>query len=95
MVLTGRTTGVSDSRYPREIQARKVSVKYSWTHSGTDVSGGRYETRTRPISNGIVSDGLTLTRKDRVNGVITLTVTHFGETIYTTSFQLSDCESDT
>ncbi len=95
VVLTGRTTRVSESRYSRKIYLNKVSVKYSWTHSGTNISTGRYESRTTPLRNGVVSDGLTLTKKDRVNGLITLTMTHFGEPIYTTSFKLSDCESDT
>lgn len=94
VVLTGRTERVRETRYSRKIYISQVSVKYSWSHSGTNIRGGRYQSRTTPLSNGVVSDGLTLTKKDRVNGVITLTMSHYGETIYETSFKLSDCESD-
>lgn len=94
--IMGYSAPVSDSRRPRgKIHAGRVTVKYSWTHSGTNMTAGRYETRARSQGYGIISDGLTLTKRDRVNGVITLSVTHIGEAVYTTSFKLSDCESDT
>ena len=95
ILLTGRTARVSESRYPRKIHLSRVSIKYSWTHSGRNKAGERFKSRVRPLSNGIISDGLTLTKRDRVNGVITLTATHFGEVIHTTSFELNDCGSDT
>lgn len=90
--LVGYSTPVSDSRRPRgKIHAGRVTLKFSWTHSGIDTTAGRYETRARSQGYGIISDGLTLTKRDRVNGVITLSVTHTGDAVYTTSFKLSDC----
>jgi hypothetical protein len=94
--IVGYSSPASESSRPRgKIHAGRVTLKYAWTHSATDMTAGRYETRARSQGYGIISDGLTLTKRDRVNGVITLSVTHVGEAVYTTSFKLNDCESDT
>ncbi len=79
-------------RHDVSIHSKKVRVTYTWSHTGNSVTRGRYETYVHPLGNGVVSDGLTLTRKDRVNGILSLKVKHKHKVVYETSFKLTGCE---
>ena len=73
--------------------AKKIQVTYAWSHTGNSIIKGRYESYVHPLYNGIVSDGLILTRKDRVDGILTLKVKHKHQVVYETSFKLAGCEN--
>lgn len=83
------------SLFRRHIRTRldNFALTHSWSHSGRDKVGGRYEYEVHPSTNNVVSSGLTLTRKDRVNGALTLVVRYRDQEVYRTSFRLEDCEN--
>jgi len=75
--------------------AKRLKVKYHWSHSATeDLSFSNY---VMPISytswgsDNVLSDGITLARKHRIDGVWTVDVTYNDDTIYQTGFQLVGC----
>ena len=72
--------------------AKAIKVRYKWSHSNANVRGRSYYVTTSPFSSGnVLSDGLTLTRKRRIEGIWTLSVTYDNEEIYRTGFQLFRC----
>lgn len=72
--------------------AKAIKVRYKWSHSNANVRGRSYYVTTSPFSSGnVLSDGLTLTRKRRIEGIWTLSVTYNKEEIYRTGFQLFRC----
>jgi len=77
--------------------SKRLKVKYHWSHSATeDLDFSEY---VLPSSYGVggsenvLSDGITLTKKNRIDGTWTVEVTYKDDTIYQTGFQLVGCPS--
>ena len=77
--------------------SKRLKVKYHWSHSTTeDLSFSYYvipSSYESGLSANVLSDGITLTKKNRINGVWTVEVTHNDDTIYETDFRLVGCPS--
>lgn len=77
--------------------SKRVKVKYHWSHSTTeDLSFSYYVIPSSYRSWGsdnVLSDGITLTRKHRIDGVWTVKVTYKDDTVYQTDFELVGCPS--
>ncbi len=72
--------------------AKRFKVQYHWTHSEDETLSRSEYVMPDIFSNGhILSDGITLTKKRRVDGTWNVRVTHEGEEIYQTSFELVRC----
>ena len=72
--------------------AKRLKVRYHWTHSEDEALSRSHYVEPDFFSNGhILSSGMTLTKKRRVDGTWNIRVTHEGEEIYRTSFELVRC----
>lgn len=77
--------------------SKRLKVKYHWSHSATEDPSYSYFVLPSSYgvggSDNVLSDGITLTKKNRIDGVWTVEVTHNDDTIYQTDFQLVGCPS--
>ena len=80
-------------RYPSS-WSKDVKVKFHWSHSGADELGYSDYVIPSPYGSGnVLSDGMTLSKKNRFDGVWTVKVTYGDETIYQTDFELVGCSN--
>jgi hypothetical protein len=92
-----KKSGTSTDELHGGTWAKRLKVKYHWSHSTAEELG--FSQYVIPSSYGswgsdnILSDGMTLTKKNRIDGVWTVAVTHNDDTIYQTDFQLVGCPS--
>jgi hypothetical protein len=83
-------------RYPTST-IKDTPVRYVWSHSEHDETGGRYlwKTRLHPhYKLTFVSTGLNLRDVDYVDGTVTVNVFVNAASVYETSFRLVGCEAD-
>jgi len=74
--------------------SKDIKVKYHWGHSTAEDLGFSYYVVPSPYGSGnVLSDGMTLSKKNRIDGVWTVAVTYDDDTIYQTTFQLVGCPS--
>lgn len=74
--------------------SREIKVKYHWSHSTAEDLGLSYYVVPSPYGSGnVLSDGITLSKKNRIDGIWTVAVTYNDDTIYQTDFQLVSCPS--
>ena len=77
--------------------SKRLKVKYHWSHSATEDPSYSYFVLPNSYglggSHNVLSDGITLTRKDRIDGIWTVEVTYNDDAIYQTGFQLVGCPS--
>lgn len=86
------TTSVGPQGKSPSAWAKRFKVRYHWTHSENEALGrSEYVTPDRLTNGHILSSGMTLTKKHRVDGTWKVRVTHEGEEIYQTSFELVRC----
>ena len=93
----GKKSEISSGELRGDTWAKKLKVKYHWSHSTSEhLDFSYYVVPTSGWSgpDNILSDGMTLTKKNRIDGVWKVAVTHNDDTIYQTDFQLVGCSSD-
>lgn len=74
--------------------SKAIKVKYHWSHSTAEDLGLSYYVVPSPYGSGnLLSDGITLTKKNRIDGVWTVVVAYNDNTVYQTDFQLVGCPS--
>lgn len=72
--------------------SKDIKVKYHWSHSEAEELDYSYYVVPSPYGSGnVLSDGMTLSKKNRFDGVWSVAVTYNGEQIYQTDFQLVRC----
>ncbi len=90
----GKKSGTSSDELHGGSWSKRLKAKYRWSHStAEDLSFSYYVIPSSYRSDNILSDGITLTRKHRIDGVWTVKVTYNNDTIYQTDFQLVGCPS--
>ena len=87
-----------DDRLYRGQRSQPVSkrprVEYRWQHSAREDSDRRYQQHEYLYGSRHIRPSLRLSNKDRVYGVLLLRVSHDGEVVYETSFELIACPED-
>ena len=74
--------------------SKETKVKYHWSHSTAEDLVLWYYVLPSPYGSGnVLSDGITLSKKYRIDGVWTVVVTYNDDVIYRTDFQLVNCAS--
>ena len=72
--------------------AKKFKVKYHWSHSEDDTLSRSHYVTPDSFRNGhIVSSGMTLSKKRRVDGIWNVSVTYENKVVYRTAFELVRC----
>lgn len=93
----GKKSVTSFSELDGGTWSKRLKVKYHWSHStAEDLSYSYYVIPSSYKSWGsdnVLSDGITLTKKNRIDGVWTVEVTYNNDRIYQTDFQLVGCPS--
>ena len=76
--------------------SKELKVRYRWKHSEAKEIGRSYYVTPSPYGRSdILSDGITLTKERRVDGVWKVEVAYNEDTIYQADFQLVGCPSST
>ncbi len=74
------------------VWSKQIKVKFHWSHSETDeLDRTHYVTPSPYHSGNVISDGMTLTKKSRIDGVWSIYVTYHDAVVYRTSFELVRC----
>jgi len=74
--------------------SKELKVEYHWSHSTAEnLARSNYVLPSPLGADNILSDGITLSKNSRVDGVWTVAVTYNDDTIYQTDFRLVGCPS--
>lgn len=91
-----RNSGTSSGQLYGDSWSKRLKVKYHWSHDSADDRGFSKYVLPSPLSSGnVLSSGLTLAKKDRIDGIWTVAVTYLDKSVYQTNFQLVGCPSGT
>jgi len=89
-----KTSGTSSGQLYGDSWSKRLKVKYHWSHGSAEDLGFSKYVLPSPLSSGnLLSSGITLTKKNRIDGIWTVAVTYQDETVYQTDFQLVGCPS--
>lgn len=89
-----KQSGTSSGQLYGDSWSKRLKVKYHWNHNLAENLGfSNYALPSLHSSGNLISDGITLTKKNRIDGIWTVAVTYKDDTVYQTDFQLVGCSS--